>query len=400
MGYWYASEFEAAYARLEDLCHKFPGSPHALQAVNDAHSQIFSNNLTDMRSSINALVVETIKRAPENPYLRIHPSASSWLTLPGHTIETMEKVCGPWITAESYDPSPHFFLGHIFARSGQLEEADSELTKALKLTYDPRSWDIFIILNNGFNKIKGYTYRLRSEVRIKQERLVEALADSKLAQEHTIDSATKDIETEALIWMKLGYPDKAEETALGAYQKGSLTIESFLKELYLNRTKNTIGFNEWLEAKLEFENGVITDDQSLEESPVFNGKTLQGEDIDSKLFNDDLVVLNFWATTCGPCIGEMPDLNQLVEMYQSKVHFLACSAETRERIKAFLKKHPFKFKIIPNAREVEKAFDISSYPTHVVIKNGRILWKGDGASPKHIESLKGIIKRNLDGKLE
>ena len=139
---------------------------------------------------------------------------------------------------------------------------------------------------------------------------------------------------------------------------------------------------------------------ALATSPEFKGTTMQGENIDSGLFSDDLVILNFWFTVCGPCIREIPELNQLVEKYQTNIHYLAFSADSREQIQTFLKKHPFKFKIIPGAREVEKAFDISIHPTHVVIKNGRILWKGFGSSSDNIDRLEGIIKRNLEGNLK
>ena len=393
MGYWYAAEFETAYARLEELCRRFPDSPFALHAINDAQSQIFSNNLTDMRSSLNKLTVDVIEKAPENPILRYHHNATGWLGIPGHTIETLKKVCDTWIAEEPGDPKPHYYLGKGFAKIGQLEEAETELTRALTLAYEPRPWELFISWGRGF------IYQHRSEVRARQGHLVEALADSKLAQEYTSTSTTKDIETEASLLMKLGYPDKAEETAIAAYRKGSPTVEPFLEELYEQRAKKADGFQEWLTAKLEYKSGVIPDDQALEESPEFKGKTLQGENIDSKLFTDDLIVLNFWATTCGPCIGEMPDLNRLVDQYQAKVRFLAVSGESKERINNFLQKHIFNYEIIPDAGAIEKAFSISSLPTHVVIKSGQILWKGSGASSGNTERLEGIIKRFLDGTL-
>jgi tetratricopeptide (TPR) repeat protein len=393
MGYWYSARFKTAYARLEEICQKFPDSPYALHAINDAQSQAFTNDLTDTRSLINQLTVDIIEQAPENPILRYHHNATAWLCLPGHSIETLERVCNPWIIGEPDNPKPHYYLGQGYLRTGQLEEADTELTQALLLAFNPRPWELFI--RSG----KGYMYRLRSEVRVKQGRLAEALADCKLAQEHTYTNIIKDLETEASLWIKLGFPEKAEETAIAAYRQGSQEIESFLEELYAYRSKNDDGFKDWLSAKLEGKSEIIASDRAFTPSPGFKGTTMQGESIDSNLFKDDLVILNFWFTACGPCIREIPELNKLVEKYQANIHFLAFSADTKERIQTFLKKHPFKFKIIPNARDVEQAFDISSHPTHVVIKNGRILWKGYSGSSESIERLEGLIKRNLNGLL-
>ncbi len=45
------------------------------------------------------------------------------------------------------------------------------------------------------------------------------------------------------------------------------------------------------------------------EGPVFTAETLTGESIDeSYIRGNRLTMVNFWATWCGPCVGEMPDL--------------------------------------------------------------------------------------------
>lgn len=48
--------------------------------------------------------------------------------------------------------------------------------------------------------------------------------------------------------------------------------------------------------------------------PAFTGKDFDGNDVDSSLFSQNAVtVVNFWFTTCPPCIGELPVLNALNE---------------------------------------------------------------------------------------
>ena len=44
----------------------------------------------------------------------------------------------------------------------------------------------------------------------------------------------------------------------------------------------------------------------------FSTKTLYGKDLDSSIFNKyDLIFLNYWAEWCGPCVGEMPDIQKI-----------------------------------------------------------------------------------------
>ena len=59
--------------------------------------------------------------------------------------------------------------------------------------------------------------------------------------------------------------------------------------------------------------GKTTDDSSLPKFPAFEGKDLDGNTVKSRdLFSGKAVtVVNFWFTTCGPCVGELGDLDAL-----------------------------------------------------------------------------------------
>ena len=59
--------------------------------------------------------------------------------------------------------------------------------------------------------------------------------------------------------------------------------------------------------------GSKTDDSSLPKFPAFEGKDLDGNTVKSSdLFSGNAVtVVNFWFTTCGPCVGELSDLDAL-----------------------------------------------------------------------------------------
>ena len=60
-------------------------------------------------------------------------------------------------------------------------------------------------------------------------------------------------------------------------------------------------------------------------------------------FHGKVVLLNFWATWCAPCLKEMPDLNQLQSDFKEEgLVVLAISDETEKRLLPYIKKHPFK----------------------------------------------------------
>ena len=59
--------------------------------------------------------------------------------------------------------------------------------------------------------------------------------------------------------------------------------------------------------------GSKTDDSSLPKFPAFEGKDLDGNTVKSSdlFFGNAVTVVNFWFTTCGPCVGELGDLDAL-----------------------------------------------------------------------------------------
>lgn len=113
-----------------------------------------------------------------------------------------------------------------------------------------------------------------------------------------------------------------------------------------------------------------------------------------------VVVMNFWFTTCGPCIKEMPLLNKLVGSYDTKnVVFLAPAPEKTTQIKKFLKRNPFDYNIIPDAGEYIKALQIENFPTHLVIdKKGIIRQVFIGFEDDIQEKLKTEIDKLLKEK--
>jgi thiol-disulfide isomerase/thioredoxin len=73
--------------------------------------------------------------------------------------------------------------------------------------------------------------------------------------------------------------------------------------------------------------------------PKLQLNDLQGRSHELSEYAGKILVLNFWATWCGPCREEMPMLNELARKYEGRVAFLTASLDdekTRSKIPGFL----------------------------------------------------------------
>jgi peroxiredoxin len=103
------------------------------------------------------------------------------------------------------------------------------------------------------------------------------------------------------------------------------------------------------------------------------------KDSDGKNFNSDYLtgkstLINFWSTTCEPCIKELPFLNNLKETLNSKVNFIAITFDSKEKVDKFLEKREFNLQHITDSKEELKSyFPILRNPmTFIIDKNGNI----------------------------
>jgi thiol-disulfide isomerase/thioredoxin len=78
--------------------------------------------------------------------------------------------------------------------------------------------------------------------------------------------------------------------------------------------------------------------------PTLVIETFNGEIFDLSKHKDKWVVVNFWATWCGPCLKEIPDFNAFSKQ-NPNVQFIGLAYEEIERadMEAFLKKHPIDY---------------------------------------------------------
>ena len=115
---------------------------------------------------------------------------------------------------------------------------------------------------------------------------------------------------------------------------------------------------------------------------------LDGKKVSLKQYlNNGPVLINFWATWCGPCKKEMLHLDRLSKAYKQKnLSILSISIDTQRslsEVKRFIrsKRYDFDVFIDPN-QQIFKKLNGNIMPTNMLIdKNGQVVWMHYGYMP-------------------
>lgn len=131
---------------------------------------------------------------------------------------------------------------------------------------------------------------------------------------------------------------------------------------------------------------------------TFKEITIKNEKKDTKKMLGDVIVYNFWFTTCGPCKAEIPKLNQLKEKYKDKnVHFIAIALDPSYKIIPFLKTTPLYYDIIPEGKWIAEMFGITGYPTNIIVdKKGIIQLYELGYKTDITERMSSVLDQYLE----
>ncbi|MBL9116137.1 MAG: TlpA family protein disulfide reductase [Verrucomicrobiaceae bacterium] len=115
-----------------------------------------------------------------------------------------------------------------------------------------------------------------------------------------------------------------------------------------------------------------------------------------------VVVLDFWATWCGPCTMLMPEnLRVAGEFGAEKVCFIAVNqAEDKAAVKRFIEQRGWKLDVVMDAQQqISRKYLVEALPHLVVIDpKGQVSWVAVGAASSHAEKLREAITKALSVK--
>jgi peroxiredoxin len=155
-------------------------------------------------------------------------------------------------------------------------------------------------------------------------------------------------------------------------------------DLLFKKGMDTLSYNEFHKLELEFI-------KSLKgcPAPYFEGKTIEGNEVFLTALVGKVVVLNFWFTTCPPCLKEIPELNKLVDQFNpDEVFFIGLARDDTKKLDAFFSRFgTFQYQIIPESYAVATDYKVVAWPQSMVIdKHGKVYqtWAGIENGPAQL----------------
>jgi len=143
-----------------------------------------------------------------------------------------------------------------------------------------------------------------------------------------------------------------------------------------------------------------TGDPESELAPDFTVYDAEGNAHKLSDFRGKPVVLNFWASWCGPCKSEMPDFDDAYKKYGEDIHFVMVnltdgSQETVESASTFISQSGYSFPVYYDTdMDAAATYGVNSVPiTFFIDSSGAIVAYGSGAlTAENLEQGIGMIQ--------
>jgi peroxiredoxin len=135
-------------------------------------------------------------------------------------------------------------------------------------------------------------------------------------------------------------------------------------------------------------------------APAFTLAAKGGSNVSLSQYKGQVVMINFWASWCGPCREEMPLLESIYKKY-NKLGFTMIGVNVEPDSKAadeWLKATPVSFPILYDTdSKVSKLYDVAGMPSTVIIdRNGNLRKLHRGYKPgdenEYLDSIRALIR--------
>ena len=135
------------------------------------------------------------------------------------------------------------------------------------------------------------------------------------------------------------------------------------------------------------------------QAPAFTLQSVDGKAVSLAQFKGDVVMINFWASWCGPCRQEMPLLDSIYKQYKD-MGFVLLGVNVEpdpHSANAWLRKTPVSYPVLYDPKsEVSQLYQVQAMPTTVIVdRHGVVRFVHNGYLPgdenQYMNSIRTLI---------
>lgn len=121
--------------------------------------------------------------------------------------------------------------------------------------------------------------------------------------------------------------------------------------------------------------------KKMESSFILSLKGVNGADLLLSGEKKKVIIINYWATWCPPCVAEMPAFQKLYDIYKEDIVFAFISNENSNTIISFLNANKYTLPVYAPLKSLPKELSYSSFPTtYIIDKQGNIVLHKTGVA--------------------
>lgn len=136
-------------------------------------------------------------------------------------------------------------------------------------------------------------------------------------------------------------------------------------------------------------------------APQFTCKTIDGKTIETARLQGKIILINFFATWCGPCNQELPVLQKNVwDKYKDNPDFVLIilgREHSEKEVRDFVTSKKFTMPFAPDPkREIFSKYASQSIPRNIIIgRDGKIIFQSIGYTPEEFRTLEAFLEKAL-----